>query len=279
MGIINVTPDSFSDGGENYDLDTALRHGVEQAKAGAAIIDVGGESTRPGAVPVSVEEELKRVIPVVTGLKERTSAVISIDTRHPEVALRALEAGAAIVNDIEGLRNPDMIEVVRGMSAGAVIMHMRGEPANMQDAPVYTDVVREVYVWLQERVEAATAVGIPPEALAIDPGIGFGKLAEHNIALLAKLKQFTAMGHPLVTGVSRKTIIGEITGAEVSDRLAGSLAAMTWCVWNGASILRVHDVPESVPPSRWPTPWPRTPHRHENIYRFRRCPLRDRPRA
>ncbi len=253
MGIINVTPDSFSDGGESFSFEAALRHGVEQAAAGAAILDVGGESTRPGAAPVSREEELRRVIPVIEALRRATDVTISIDTRHAEVARRALEAGAAIVNDIEGLRDPAMVEVVRETGAGAIIMHMQGEPRTMQDEPSYDDVVGEVYSWLEERVAAAVASGVPREALVIDPGIGFGKLLEHNLALLGSLKKLTRRGQPLLGGLSRKRMVGEVTGAEVDERLAGSLAGLTWCIWQGASILRVHDVAESVAALRMAT--------------------------
>ncbi len=253
MGILNVTPDSFSDGGQHDSLEAAVAHGLMLAEEGADILDVGGESTRPGAAPVSIADEMNRVIPVVSALAGQSPLPISVDTRHAEVARAALEAGAAIVNDVSGLTDPDMLEVVRDGQAGAVVMHMRGEPRSMQDAPAYDDVVGEVYDWLQRRVEAIVAAGVPEAALVIDPGIGFGKTLEHNLALLGALQRFATMGPPLLVGLSRKRFIGAITGAPVGNRLAGSLAALVWCIWRGASILRVHDVRASVEAIRMAT--------------------------
>ena len=253
MGILNVTPDSFSDGGRHQAPKAAVAYGLRMVEEGADILDVGGESTRPGAAPVAVEEELARVTGVIRELAEQTRTPISIDTRHPAVARAALDAGAAIVNDVTGLRDPEMRAVVRATGAGAVIMHMRGEPRTMQQAPAYTDVVGEVYDWLQRRVGEVVAEGLAPDTLVIDPGIGFGKTSDHNLALLGALRRFAEMGPPLLVGLSRKRFIGDITGAPVDDRLPGSLTALVWCIWRGASILRVHDVRASVAAVRMAT--------------------------
>ena len=253
MGILNVTPDSFSDGGRYRLTEAAVRRGLELAVEGAAIIDVGGESTRPGALPVTVEEELDRVIPVIEALAGALAAgageppLISVDTRKAPVAERALQAGAAIVNDVTALAgDPAMAEVVRRAGAGAVLMHMRGEPGTMQQNPVYDDVAAEVAGFLGERVKALVAAGLNPATLAVDPGIGFGKTVEHNLQLVARLDRLAALERPIVIGLSRKHFVGKLTGQGINGRLAGSLAGLTVAVWRGAHVVRVHDVRESV---------------------------------
>ena len=246
MGILNVTPDSFSDGGRHQTPKAAVAYGLRMVEEGADILDVGGESTRPGAEPVATNEECARVIGVIRELAEQTRTPISIDTRNPAVARAALDAGAAIVNDVTGLRDPAMRAVVRACCAGAVIMHMQGEPRTMQRAPEYGDVVGEVYDWLRQRVDEVIADGVAAESVAIDPGIGFGKTSAHNLALLGALRRFAEMGPPLLVGLSRKRFIGDIIGAPVDERLPGSLTALVWCIWRGASVLRVHDVRASV---------------------------------
>lgn len=253
MGILNVTPDSFSDGGRHCTHAAAVEHGLRLVAEGADIVDIGGESTRPGAAPVSPDEELARIIGVIKELAARTEAPLSVDTRHPAVARAALKAGAAIINDVTGLADPAMVSLVRKYGAGAVIMHMQGEPRSMQHTPTYDDVVGEVRDWLAARVAGLTAAGIDPESLAIDPGIGFGKTLEHNLALLGSLRELAAIGPPLLVGLSRKRFIGELTGAAVDDRLSGSLAGLVWCIWQGVSIMRVHDVRESVAALRMAT--------------------------
>jgi dihydropteroate synthase len=244
MGIVNVTPDSFSDGGELADAYDAERFAAQLLDEGADLVDVGGESTRPGSDPVPVEEELRRVIPVIERVRAaRVDAVISVDTRRPEVASEALRAGAQVVNDVTGGRDPRLLEVTRDAGAGLVLMHMLGEPKTMQDDPRYDDVVVEVHEYLRERVEAAVFAGVAAEALAVDPGIGFGKNLEHNLALLRSLEDFTDLDAALMVGVSRKRFLGALTGVErAKDRLEGSLAAATWAAAHGADVVRVHDV-------------------------------------
>jgi len=251
MGVLNVTPDSFSDGGRAFATSShpqrAVTAGLALVTAGADIVDVGGESTRPGAVPVAVAEELDRVIPVVQGLAA-AGVVVSIDTRHAEVAREALAVGAAIVNDVGALRDDDtMLEVVAASEAGYVVMHLRGEPRTMQIAPQFTDVAVEVEAELQAVVARAVAAGISRQRLAIDPGIGFGKRLEHNLALLAAVPRFAAGDLPVLIGASRKSFIGELTGvSEPSERIAGSLASAVLAARDGARILRVHDVGATV---------------------------------
>lgn len=245
MGVVNVTPDSFSDGGMFADADAAVAHGLRLEAEGADVLDVGGESTRPGAAEVPVAEELARVVPVIRGLAARATAPISIDTRRAEVARAALEAGARIVNDVSAGRDPGTFDVVRDAGAGLVLMHMRGEPRTMQQAPTYDDVVGEVAAYLRGRVGAATAAGIDPAAIAVDPGIGFGKDLDHNLELLHRLDAIVDLGHPVVVGVSRKRFIGAILDdAPVDDRLEGTAGAVAWSVARGAHVVRVHDVRE-----------------------------------
>jgi len=252
MGVLNVTPDSFSDGGRHSNADRAVRHGLDMVEQGATIIDVGGESTRPGSEPVSAAEETARVVPVIQGLADSTDALISIDTTKASVARAALEAGAHIVNDVSGLTfDPEMSGAVKEFEAGLIIMHMLGRPASMQENPRYDDVVREVAEFLSGQIEMARRVGIPAERIAVDPGIGFGKTLEHNLRLLRNLPELAEVtGRPLLVGMSRKRWIGEITGRDVDDRLAGSLAALAYAIDHGARIIRVHDVKESCDVAR-----------------------------
>lgn len=256
MGILNVTPDSFSDGGRYQDGEQAVRHGLEMADAGADIIDVGGESTRPGALAVPAEEEAGRVIPVIRALAQAFAGrtivpVLSVDTCKALVAQQALAAGAEIVNDVTALeRDPAMVEVVREYGAGVVLMHMRGNPATMQQDPQYQDVVAEVAAYLAGRVAELKDAGLQADTMALDPGIGFGKTVAHNLALIAGVRPIVALGHPVVMGLSRKSFISKITGRDVTQRLAGSLAAAVWSAGQGAHIWRVHDVPESLDAAR-----------------------------
>jgi dihydropteroate synthase len=243
MGILNVTPDSFSDGGMYLGERTAVDRGVAMVDEGADIVDVGGESTRPGSDSVSVREELDRVVPVIENLAAHVPVPISIDTRKPEVARAALSVGATIVNDVSGGEDPAMFDVVRAASAGMVLMHMKGDPKTMQEAPRYDDVVAEVKEFLRERVEAAGLAGIATERLAIDPGIGFGKDLQHNLALLANVDELLALGQPVLVGPSRKRFIAALLDdAPVEERLEGTAAAVAWLVGRGAHIVRVHDV-------------------------------------
>jgi len=247
MGIVNVTPDSFSDGGRYSDGDDAVKHAIQMVSDGANLVDVGGESTRPGSDPVSAEEELARVVPVIEGIvRELPHVPVSIDTRKPEVARVALDAGASIVNDISAGRASAMFVTVRDCGAGMVLMHMKGEPKTMQKEPTYRDVVAEVRGFLGERVEAAVAAGIERERLCVDPGIGFGKTGEHNLVLLRDIGAFQHLGVAVLVGPSRKRFIGELTGTDVEERLEGTAGAVAWCAANGVDIVRVHDVKEMV---------------------------------
>jgi dihydropteroate synthase len=244
MGILNVTPDSFSDGGCYAGSDAAIAAGMRMLEDGAAIVDVGGESTRPGSDPVSPEDELARVLPVVRALAG-AGACVSIDTRHAAVAADALAAGASILNDVSGFSDPEMVRVAVGSDAGLIVMHMLGEPKTMQTAPEYTDVVAEVSRFLDGRARRLVEAGVAPERIAVDPGIGFGKTTGHNLALLRHLD---ALGPwPVIVGASRKRFIGEITGVtEPRERLAGSLAAALFASARGALVVRVHDVAATV---------------------------------
>lgn len=255
MGILNVTPDSFSDGGKYFDLKKAIAHGEEMVNQGADIIDIGGESTRPGAEIVPLAEELRRVIPVIENLAKKIKIPISIDTYKSEVAKRALDAGAKMVNDISGLRfDPEMVKIVSQYQAPVVIMHIKGTPRNMQENPEYTDVVDEIYDFFLERINFALDSGIKKENIYLDPGIGFGKTVEHNLDILRRISEFHSLGYPLVLGTSRKSFIGKILenrvdsikklyGAE--ERLEGSIATYVWAIIQGIKILRVHDVKET----------------------------------
>ncbi|HZT24019.1 MAG TPA: dihydropteroate synthase [Verrucomicrobiae bacterium] len=262
MGIVNVTPDSFSDGGKFLDAAAAVRHALELAARGAEILDVGGESTRPGAEPVPEAEELRRVLPVIELLASQVKVPISIDTMKPAVARAALEAGASIVNDVAAARQgAAMWDVVRAFGAGYVLMHARGTPQTMQQNPVYADVVREVAEFFSRRLEQLRNHGIAPEQVALDPGLGFGKTAVHNLQLLANLRHFTKWERPLVVGASRKSFISHLTGAAPAERLPGSLACAALAVAQGAQIIRAHDVAETIQAVRlaeavraWETP-------------------------
>jgi len=244
MGIVNVTPDSFSDGGRFLDPRHAIDHGRQLLEEGADILDVGGESTRPGARAVSVQEELDRVLPVIEGLRG-DGAVLSVDSMKPEVMQAALAAGAALVNDVDALRAPGALEAVASSGCGVCLMHMRGRPRDMQQSPEYEDVVAEVEAFLRERAAAAEAAGIARERILIDPGFGFGKTLAHNIALFKNLPRFADIA-PVLVGVSRKSMLGAITGRETADRLAASVAAALLAVQCGAALVRVHDVKETV---------------------------------
>ncbi len=243
MGVLNTAPDSFSDGGEFTDEDTAVAHGVLLEQQGADMVDVGGESTRPGSHPVSVHEELTRVIPVVKRLVSRLAVPVSVDTSKAEVAAAALEAGARIVNDVSALRGDErMAEVVRRYDAGLVLMHMLGTPATMQDDPHYDDVVREVRRFLAERLRVALDAGIRRQRIAVDPGIGFGKSLEHNLELIRRLEELRELGQPVLVGPSRKRFIGQVLDLPVGDRVEGTVAACVVAVVHGADAVRVHDV-------------------------------------
>jgi dihydropteroate synthase len=246
MGVLNVTPDSFSDGGRHATVDEAVARGAAMAAEGAAIIDVGGESTRPGAADVPVREELERVLPVVEQLVRRVPVPISVDTSKPEVMRAALAAGASLVNDVRALCAPGALEAVAGSGAAVCLMHMLGEPRTMQAAPTYSDVVGQVRQFLAERVRACLAAGIERERISVDPGIGFGKRPEHNLALLAALDRLADADLPVLVGVSRKSLVGIITGRPPEGRLAGSVAFAALAVMGGAAIIRAHDVAETV---------------------------------
>ena len=247
MGVLNVTPDSFSDGGRHLDPGAACEHAAEMAEAGAAIIDIGGESTRPGAAALSAADELARVRPIITRLVRTIPAPLSIDTRNALVAEAALGEGASIVNDVSGLRHdPAMLETVRRANAAVVIMHMLGTPETMQEKPHYDDVTSEIIAWLAERAGAAVAAGIPREKIVVDPGIGFGKRLEHNLALFREIGDFRGLGFPVMIGYSRKSFIGAITGRGVEERLWGGFAALARALDGGVRIVRVHDVRETA---------------------------------
>jgi len=246
MGIVNVTPDSFSGDGVGDDFELAVRRGLGMFDSGADLVDVGGESTRPGASVVSSDIEISRAIPVVERLSKAYPGRVSIDTMKPEVAMSALYAGAAIVNDVSGLRSIEMIEAVAEHDAAAIIMHMKGEPRTMQECPRYKDVVREIIQFFEDRIAAAEKGGVSARKIMVDPGIGFGKTVEHNLEILSRLREFKALGKPVVIGVSRKSFIGRLTGSAAPERLDGSIAAAVLAVREGADVVRVHDVPETV---------------------------------
>jgi dihydropteroate synthase len=242
MGVLNVTPDSFSDGGKFVRLDAAVERGVQMAEEGAAIIDVGGESTRPGAQPVGLDEELRRVIPVIARLRPRTQAIISVDTSKPEVMHAAAAAGAAMINDVRALREPGALEAAETSGCAVCLMHMLGEPRTMQDSPTYQDVVAEVRRFLGDRVQACLVAGLPAERIVLDPGFGFGKTPAHNLQLLRHLGELSLNGLPVLAGLSRKSLAGTLTGRAPAERVHGSVALAVIAALNGARILRVHDV-------------------------------------
>jgi dihydropteroate synthase len=247
MGILNLTPDSFSDGGRFIDPDVALKHAFEMVEQGAAVIDVGGESTRPGAQTVSLDEELERVIPIIERLAPAIPVPISVDTNKPQVMREAVAAGAGMINDIMALQEPGALEAVAEAAVPVCLMHMQGKPRTMQQAPHYGDVVEEVKTFLGQRLAAGEAAGIPRHSMIIDPGFGFGKTLEHNLTLLKALRTLHELAAPLLVGISRKSMIGSIIGERpVDERLAGSVAAAVVAVMEGAAIIRVHDVRETV---------------------------------
>jgi dihydropteroate synthase len=247
MGVLNITPDSFSDGGVHFDAEVAVAAGLRMVEDGADMLDVGGESTRPGSEPVPVFEEIARVVPVIERLVSRADVPISVDTRKPEVAAAALEAGASIVNDVSaGTFDDTMFGVVKGSGAGMVLMHMRGTPATMQQLTDYKDVVGEVKAFLAERIEAAVSSGIERERLAVDPGLGFAKNFQQSLLLMKRNDVFAELGRPVLVGPSRKSFIGQVTGTEVDQRVEGTAGAVAWLASHGAHIVRVHDVKEMV---------------------------------
>jgi dihydropteroate synthase len=246
MGIVNVTPDSFSDGGRFADADAAVAHGLELVRQGADLLDIGGESTRPGAAPVPLEEELRRVVPVVRRLADRTPVPLSVDTSKAVVAREALEAGAHVINDVTALGDPEIAGIVASFRAGVILMHMQETPQTMQLNPTYQDVVAEVAAFLEARLRAAADQGIAGDRVVLDPGIGFGKTREHNIRLLARLEEFQKLGRPVCLGVSRKGVLGRLLDRPLERRLAGSLAAACHAMGrHAAQILRVHEVAET----------------------------------
>lgn len=242
MGVLNVTPDSFSDGGRFLDIQNALTHARRMVAEGARILDVGGESTRPGAAAVSVSEELDRTIPVIERLKREVDVVLSIDTMKPEVMRAACSAGAELINDVMALRAPGALQTARDTGAAVCLMHMQGEPRTMQAAPHYGDVLAEVRTFLQERRNACLQAGIEPDQILLDPGICFGKTLAHNLRLLANLETLASLDQPLLVGVSRKSMFEKILGAPVEERLSGGLAVAALAVWQSAAIIRTHDV-------------------------------------
>ena len=243
VGVVNVTPDSFYNGGLYFEPARAIERALTLASEGADIIDIGGESSRPGSIPIPAKEEKKRILPVVEVLRQKNDVLISVDTTKAEVAEAALTVGADIINDISAGRfDPQMLPVAARAGAAVILMHMKGTPRTMQIAPHYDDVLGEVKAFLRERLEAAESCGLPRESVLLDPGIGFGKTLEHNLTLLNNLQAFEELGRPLVVGISRKSFIGKILNLEAQDRLEGTIAAAVICILRGASLLRVHDI-------------------------------------
>ncbi|WP_133499785.1 dihydropteroate synthase [Cognatilysobacter terrigena] len=247
MGIVNVTPDSFSDGGDHFDVEAAVAHGRRLVDEGADLLDVGGESTRPGAADVDADEEIRRVVPVIERLVRDTAVPVSVDTSKPEVMRVAVAAGAGMINDVYGLRREGALETAASLGVPVVLMHMLGEPRSMQDDPQYDDVVADVHRFLAERIFAAEMAGIAKKRIVVDPGFGFGKTRDHNLQLLARFDRFTDLGVPVLAGLSRKRTIGDLTGRDApADRVFGSVAAHLIAVQHGARIVRVHDVAATV---------------------------------
>ncbi|RJQ32744.1 MAG: dihydropteroate synthase [Actinobacteria bacterium] len=244
MGILNITPDSFSDAGKYFNQQKAINHALEMVNSGADIIDIGGESTRPGSVAVSLEEELQRVIPAIKAIKSSVDIPISIDTSKPQVAKQAIEAGVDMVNDVAGLRDRELMKVVAEANIPTCIMHMQGKPRVMQDNPKYDDVVGDIKKFLSMQAQSAIEAGLDSKNITIDPGIGFGKTLEHNLEILRRLKEFKDAGYPILIGPSRKSFIGAITGKEVEERVWGTQASVACAILGGADIIRVHDVAE-----------------------------------
>ncbi|VAW63684.1 Dihydropteroate synthase [hydrothermal vent metagenome] len=246
MGILNTTPDSFSDGGQFVSVDKAVCHAMDMVKDGASIIDVGGESTRPGAQSVSIEDEINRVVPVIEAIRQRSEICISIDTSKTDVMQAAIRAGARFVNDVNGLRAKGAVEVCAEQGALVCVMHMQGQPRSMQESPVYENVVKDVAAFLKQRIEACRAAGIRPEKIIIDPGFGFGKTRQHNMQLLQQLDELKVLGVPVLLGLSRKSVLGAILDAPPEQRLYGSVAAAVLGWTKGAQIFRVHDIKPTV---------------------------------
>ena len=246
MGILNVTPDSFSDGGRFDRRDAAMRHAEAMAGQGAALIDIGGESTRPGSKGVGEQEELDRVIPVIEAVRSVTAVPVSIDTSKPGVMREALAAGAVMINDVCALREPGALEAAAALGVPVCLMHMQGKPRSMQEAPSYDDVVAEVAAFLDQRVQACIDAGLDESLIVVDPGFGFGKTREHNVRLLANLRQCRVRGRPLLAGISRKSTLGDLTGRTVDERMPASVTAAAIAVLNGADIVRAHDVGPTV---------------------------------
>jgi dihydropteroate synthase len=247
MGVVNVTPDSFSDGGRFLAAETAVAHGLRLLEEGAAILDVGGESTRPGAAPVSVEEELRRVVPVVERLRHAApGTIISVDTSKPEVIREVIAAGASLINDVRALTEPGALEAAAATDCGVCLMHMKGDPRTMQQAPSYVDVVKEVKAFLAQRVQSCRGAGVALDRMAIDPGFGFGKTLAHNLELLRRLRELTTGELPVLVGLSRKSIAGTLTGRNAGDRVHGSIALAVVAAMHGARIIRAHDVAATV---------------------------------
>jgi len=242
MGVVNVTPDSFSDGGDFLDRDAAVRHGLALAAEGADILDVGGESTRPGAADVAPDEEIARVVPVIEALRERTGAILSVDTSKPEVMRAAVAAGASFVNDVFALRRDGALETAKDLPAAICLMHMQGTPRTMQRSPSYDSLPGDVVTFLQSRIAACEAAGIDRQRLVVDPGFGFGKTDRHNLAILNRLEAFRQLGRPLLVGLSRKRTLGNLTGRKPKERVAAGVAAAVLAVERGAHIVRTHDV-------------------------------------
>ena len=242
MGVLNVTPDSFSDGGNFNAPGKAIARAVEMVEEGAAIIDVGGESTRPGAPPVSIDEELQRVIPVIEALQAAVPVPISVDTRKPEVMHAAVAAGAGLINDVNALQQPGALEMAASLEVPVCLMHMQGNPETMQDTPAYNDVVDEVTAFLEARADVCMQHGIPKERIFLDPGFGFGKTTEHNLLLLQQLQRLVECGYPVLVGLSRKSLIGKVLGLPVDKRLYPGVALAVLAVWKGAALVRCHDI-------------------------------------
>jgi len=245
MGILNITPDSFSDGGQYLDFDQALKRAETMIEEGADIIDIGGESTRPGSDPVSVDEELKRITPIIKALQKDSNIVISVDTYKPRVMEQVIDMGVAMINDVFALQQPGTIEVIKKSNVGICLMHMQGTPKTMQVNPTYKDVVNEVKLFLEERAHSLIAEGIQTERIILDPGFGFGKTFEHNITLLQNLESFQSLEFPLLVGLSRKSFIRKILSGDHDDHLSGSISAAILSILKGAKIVRVHDVKET----------------------------------
>ena len=246
MGIVNVTPDSFSDGGEFFDADLAIRHGIQLAAEGANILDIGGESTRPGAVSPDTDEELRRVIPVISALSELKNISVSIDTSNPKVMTAAVAAGASMINDVRALQNRGALQAAKDCDVPVCLMHMQGQPQTMQNTPFYENVVAEICVFLQQRINACIVAGIKRENIILDPGFGFGKNLAHNLTVLKKISTFKDLGYPVLAGLSRKSMIVKLLGYEPDSRLTSSIILALRAAENGASIIRVHDVKETI---------------------------------